>query len=171
MTLAPVAPGTVDPHDVTRADAAPTRWLDDDEMAAWLPLIRVMQELPHALDRTLREEVGISHAYYSMLAMLSEAPDRTLGMGELARVSGTTPSRLSHAVDVLEKRGWVSRCRDGADRRTQRARLTDEGLAMLVEIAPTHVRQVRELVFDRLDPDQVRTLRDISTTVLDALGG
>ncbi len=160
MTAVPVAP--------TRSHE--TRWLDDEEMAAWLPLIRMMQELPHALDKALREEVGISHAYYSMLAMLSEAPGRTLGMGELARLSGATPSRLSHAVDVLERRGWVQRCRDGADRRTQRARLTDDGMALLESIAPAHVRQVRDLVFDRLDRDQIRTVREVSTSVLEALG-
>lgn len=163
MTLAPELP-------VPAGTQEEPRWLTDDEMAAWLPLIRLVQELPHALDRKLREEVGISHAYYSMLAMLSEQPDRTLSMGALARLSGTTPSRLSHAVDVLEERGWVCRSRSGGDRRIQRARLTDEGMATLEAIAPGHVRQVRELVFDRIDAEQVRALREVAVTVLDALG-
>lgn len=147
-----------------------TRWLDEAELTAWLRLIRVVQELPHALDGQLRRDAGISHAYYSMLALLSEAEDRSMTMGDLARATGTTPSRLSHAVDVLEGRGWVERARCAADRRVQYARLTDHGMATLVAIAPRHVAQVRDLVFDRLTPEQVEVLGDAFATVLDALG-
>ncbi|MGN0064431.1 MAG: MarR family winged helix-turn-helix transcriptional regulator [Nocardioides sp.] len=146
-----------------------TRWLDDNEMAAWLPLVRVVQVLPHALDSQLREEVGISHAYYSMLALLSQAEDRTLSMGELARSTGTTPSRLSHAVDVLVGRGWVERVRCDADRRVQYAVLTDTGMEVVREVAPRHVAQVRRLVFDRLTPEQVDVLAAVSSSILEAL--
>ncbi|WP_278258076.1 hypothetical protein [Nocardioides convexus] len=59
-----------------------TEWLDEEEMAAWLPLIRIVQALPQALDKRLREEAGIPHNYYGMLATLSARPDRTLTMGE-----------------------------------------------------------------------------------------
>lgn len=149
--------------------ATETRWLDDQEMAAWLPLVRLVQVLPHALDRRLREEVGISHAYYSMLAMLSEAPGRTLGMGELARQTGTTPSRLSHAVTALEARGWVVRRPCPTDRRVQHATLTDAGFAVLEEVAPRHVAQVRELVFDQLTRAQVAELARIGERLLAGL--
>ena len=47
------------------------RWLDDDEMATWLPLLRVVQLLPQALDRQLREQTGINHVYWTLLAVLS----------------------------------------------------------------------------------------------------
>jgi DNA-binding MarR family transcriptional regulator len=148
-----------------------TRWLEPEEMAAWLPLVRLVQELPHALDAQLREEVGISHAYYSMLALLSESEGRTMSMGELARATGTTPSRLSHAVDVLQKRGWVQRVRCDADRRVQYARLTDAGFDTLAAVAPRHVAQVRELVFDRLDAQQVAVLAEVCTSVLEGIEG
>ena len=46
------------------------RWLSDEEMDAWLSLVRVMHLLPQQLDRQLREEAGISHVYYQILAML-----------------------------------------------------------------------------------------------------
>ena len=114
---------------------APTRWLDDEEMAAWLPLIRVVSLLPQALDRQLREEVGISHMYYQMMAVLSAQPDRTASMGDLARLTTTSPSRLSHAVTSLEQRGWLRRNPCAGDRRVQYATLTDEGFRVLEAVA------------------------------------
>lgn len=167
--MSSAAPVLTPEQDLAPQEAPAQRWLDDDEMAAWLPLIRVVQELPHALDRHLREEVGISHAYYSMLALLSESEDLTMSMGELARATGTTPSRLSHAADVLEGRGWIERVRCESDRRVQYARLTDAGKATLVEIAPGHVAQVRDALFDHIDADQVRALQEISSVILQRL--
>ena len=149
------------------------RWLDDDEMAAWLPLVRILVALPQAIDKRLREEVGITHTYYAMLATLSAQPDRSLTMGELARLTGTSPSRLTHAVAVLEQRGWVVKAPCATDRRSQFATLTDEGYALLERIAPGHLAQVRELVFDRLTPEQIRNLADIANALvggIDELG-
>ena len=85
-----------------------TRWLTQEEMAAWLPLLRVVQLLPQAMDRQLRKDAGVRHAYYQVVVHLSAQPDRTLSMGELARLAATSPSRLSHAVAAMEERGWVT---------------------------------------------------------------
>lgn len=149
------------------------RWLDDDEMAAWLPLVRLVNELPQMLDKRLREEAGITHTYYAMLATLSAAPGRTMTMGELARLTATSPSRLTHAVAVLEDRGWVTKRPCPDDRRSQNATLTDDGAALLRRIAPGHVAQVRELVFDRLTSEQVAALAGIAGALvggIEALG-
>lgn len=145
------------------------RWLDEEEMAAWLPLIRLVYLLPQTLDRQLRAEAGVSHAYYQVLAVLSAAPGGELTMGELARRTVTSPSRLSHAVGSLEQRGWVERHPDADDRRVQRAALTDAGRAELTRVAPTHVAHVRQRVFDRLTADQVTQLRDIATHLVTGL--
>ncbi|WP_235030726.1 MarR family transcriptional regulator [Nonomuraea solani] len=48
---------------------------------------------------------------------LSEAPDRTLRMAELAKWTRSKPSRVSHAVNKLEQAGWVRREHYAADRR------------------------------------------------------
>jgi hypothetical protein len=47
--------------------------------------------------------------------------------------------------------------------------LTDAGWEMLVATAPGHVTAVREYLFDRLTPDQVRSLGEICDAVLDGL--
>lgn len=145
------------------------RWLDEEEMAAWLPLLRLVNLLPQALDRQLRAEAGISHSYYGVLAVLSAAPDRTLTMGELARLTLTNPSRLTHAVGVMEQKGWIERRQCTSDRRQQFAALTDAGQALLDRIAPGHVAEVRRTVFDRLSREQVQQLREIAGALVEGL--
>jgi len=124
--------------DPTGTGAEP-RWLDDDEMAAWLELVRVVTLLPQALDRQLREDAGIGHVYYQLLAMLSAAPEGTLRMSELARLTGISASRLSHAVSRLEAEGYqVESVRNALDEVERRA---DHFAAVSVE--DEHLTQVR----------------------------
>jgi DNA-binding MarR family transcriptional regulator len=142
------------------------RWLDDDEASAWINLVQVLMLLPAALDRQLREEAGIPHTYYQILATLSDRPDRAIRMTDLARRVGTTSSRLSHAVASLEQRDWVRREACPTDRRGQICRLTDAGMAALVAAAPGHVEEVRRLVFDRLAPGEVRQLTNLTAKLI-----
>lgn len=144
-------------------------WLTSPQLAAWVDLARMMELLPGALDRQLREEAGIPHVYYQMLAMLSEAPGRAMRMTDLARLSATTTSRLSHAVASLEQRGWVTRRPCAFDKRGQICELTEEGLAAVVAAAPGHAAEVRRLVFDRLSDDDVAHLRVITDKIMPGL--
>ena len=61
------------------------------------------------LDRQLQRDADMPHAYFEVLVRLSEAPDRSLRMSELADLTLSSRSRLSHAVARLEERGWVVR--------------------------------------------------------------
>ena len=142
------------------------RWLDDTEADAWINLVRVLMLLPAALDRQLRDEAGIPHPYYQILANLSSSPGRAIRMTDLARMVGTTSSRLSHAVASLEQRDWVRRESCPTDKRGQIAQLTDAGMAALTAAAPGHVEEVRRLVFDRLTPDEVAQLRALAAKLV-----
>jgi DNA-binding MarR family transcriptional regulator len=153
----------------TAISRAEPRWLDSTELSAWMDLVQVLMLLPAALDRQLREDAGIPHAYYQILAMLGGKPDRAMRMTDLARVVGTTPSRLSHAVASLEQRGWVVRHACPTDKRGQIARLTDAGAAAVDAAAPGHVEEVRRLVFDHLTAADVDQLRAIAAKLLPAL--
>jgi DNA-binding MarR family transcriptional regulator len=77
-------------------------------------------------------------------------------MNELAEMTNTSPSRLSHLVKRLEKQGWAYRERDADDGRFINAHLTDDGLHALARAAPAHVETVRRLVIDVLTPEQLR---------------
>jgi DNA-binding MarR family transcriptional regulator len=146
-----------------------TRWLDDDEQRTWRAFLTTSELLYGALDRQLQRDAGITHASYVALAMLSEAPGRSLRMSELTARANSSPSRLSHAIARLEERGWVRRERAAQDGRGSVAVLTDAGWDMLVRTAPGHVGAVREHLFDRLSAEQVKVLGEICATVLDGL--
>jgi len=144
------------------------RWLTSTEMDAWINLAQLLMLLPSALDRQLRDEAGLPHAYYLILATLSGRPGRAMRMTQLARQAGTTTTRLSHAVDALEQRGWVRRSACPTDKRGQIAELTDAGMDFLRAAAPGHVTEVRRLVFDQLTDEDVVHLRDITAKLLPA---
>jgi DNA-binding MarR family transcriptional regulator len=146
-----------------------TRWLDEEERATWIKLVAVVELLPGALDTQLRRDAGLTHFEYLVLAMLSEAPDRTLRMTALAHRTNATLPRLSHVVRRLEDRGLVERSPCPEDGRATNARLTEEGWDEIVAAAPGHVAQVRRVVIDALTPEQLGQLDDIADALLERL--
>ncbi|MFD6528715.1 MarR family winged helix-turn-helix transcriptional regulator [Streptomyces sp. NPDC060184] len=146
---------------MTTAPTTGTRWLTDDEQRVWRAYIQTTTLLEDHLDRQLQRDAGMPHLYYGLLVQLSQSPGGQLRMTELAKDAKITRSRLSHAIARLEKNGWVRREDCPTDKRGQNAVLTEEGHAMLRRSAPGHVAAVRQAVFDRLTPEQVRGLGEI----------
>jgi DNA-binding MarR family transcriptional regulator len=144
-------------------------WLDPEEQQAWRALASALVRLPAALDAQLHRDAGISHFEYQVLALLSEAPGRTLRMSVLATLAEGSLPRLSQVVARLEQRGWVRRNPDPADGRYTLATLTDQGQATVTQAAPGHVQEVRRLVIDPLTKTQLRQLREISRRVIRAI--
>jgi DNA-binding MarR family transcriptional regulator len=145
------------------------RWLDAEESQVWRSLAKTLFRLPAALDAQLRRDAGISHFEYEVLALLSEAPERTRRMSVLATWAGGSLPRLSQVVTRLEQRGWVCRTPDPADGRYTLATLTDDGQAKLAQAAPGHAREVRRLVFDPLTKAQSRQLEEIGRRIIRAI--
>ncbi|WP_427892664.1 MarR family winged helix-turn-helix transcriptional regulator [Kribbella sp. GL6] len=146
-----------------------TRWLDDAEMTAWLRLVGVVELLPGVLDTQLRRDAELTHYEYYVLAMLSEAPKRTLRMTALAQRTNATLPRLSHVVKRLEDRGLIERFPCPEDARATNARLTAAGWKKIRATAPGHVETVRQHVIDALTPEQVTQLADIAGAILEAV--
>lgn len=145
------------------------RWLTDAEMQAWIPFIRMVTLLPQVLDRQLRDDAGITHVQYMILARLSMEPSNQMRMSELAGECAISLSRLSHAVATLERSGWLSRISAEDDGRGQLAVLCDEGQKLLDLAAPGHVAVVRRVVFDGLADDDVAHLSDLATRIMKQL--
>lgn len=143
-----------------------TRWLSDHEQRAWRKLAALMAVVPAALDAQLQRDAGLTMFGYWVLAMLSEAPGHQLRMSHLAQQSNASASRVSHVVSRLEKQGYVSRRKAEDDARGSIAELTDAGMAKVVASAPGHVEQVRSLIMDGLDEDQVQILDELCTALL-----
>ena len=148
-----------------------TEWLDDEQLDAWVKLVAVVELLPGVLDHQLRRDSGLTHFEYFVLAMLSEASDRTLRMTALAQRTNATLPRLSHVVRRLEERGLVERHPCPEDGRATNARLTDDGWAVVVAAAPGHVATVRGHVIDVLTPpDSVQpALEEMAGALLERL--
>jgi DNA-binding MarR family transcriptional regulator len=149
-------------------DAA-VRWLDDSEQDVWVSFVPMMLRLQLELDRQLQRDSGLSLMEYFVLSGLSEHPGHTMRMSWIAAWTGAQLPRLSQMAARMEARGWIQRRPDPSDGRATLATLTPEGLAVLREAAPDHVRQVRRLVFDPLTRAEATKLGAISTKIMHAV--
>ena len=79
-----------------------TRWLTEDEQRSWRAWLAASLLLQDRLNRDLQEQTGMTMADYEILVRLSEAPDRRIRMSELAELTLSSRSRLSHQIDRME---------------------------------------------------------------------
>jgi DNA-binding MarR family transcriptional regulator len=147
-----------------------TRWLNPEERAVWMRLAAVLERLPGLLETQLTRDADLTHFEYWVLAMLSESPDETLRMSDLAALTSASLPRLSHVVSRLEARGMLKRVPCPSDRRATNARLTAAGRRTIKAAAPGHVAEVRERVIDALTPEQLAGLTDALDAILRRLG-
>jgi DNA-binding MarR family transcriptional regulator len=147
------------------ATTAP-RWLNDSERRTWIAFLYSHSLLLEQVEEDLQRDVGMPLAYYQLLVVLSEHPNRRMRMSDLAAGLLFSRSRLSHAVSRLEENGWLRRERCGDDRRGSYAVLTDEGFAVLEAAAPDHVESVRTHLFEQLSPEEARQLGALSETLV-----
>lgn len=150
---------------------ANVRWLSDEEQRVWREYLSATIMLREHIDRQLQRDANMPQTYYEILVVLSEAPGRRLRMSELAQAARSSRSKLSHAVNRMERAGWISRDGCDSDRRGSWAGLTDLGYCVLADAAPGHVTTVREALFDALSPEQVRRLGEICAAVNQNLEG
>jgi DNA-binding MarR family transcriptional regulator/GNAT superfamily N-acetyltransferase len=141
-------------------------WLTRPQLRAWLKLVSVIELLPAALDSQLQRDSDLTHFDYMVVAMLSEAPTRTLRMSALAGTTNASLPRLSHVVSRLEKRGLVARTPAPEDGRATDVHLTDAGWDAIVAAAPGHVRTARHHVIDAITDEQVGQLDEIMRAML-----
>jgi DNA-binding MarR family transcriptional regulator len=149
---------------------AKPRWLDEREAHLWRSWLRLIQELPSALEDQLSQESGLSRADYAVLVPLSEAPDGMLRARELGREILWDRSRLSHHLGRMEKRGLVVREECTADARGAMVRMTEAGRAAIAQAAPGHVAATRRQFFDLLSDKEVDVLTKVFDRVLANLG-
>lgn len=149
------------------ADPEP-RWLSEEQAVAWRGLLAVINRAFPEIERTLRAN-GLLAVHYTILVALSEAPDRTMGLGALADAANLSPSRLTHRMRTLVDAGDVAIAADPEDGRAKNAHLTRSGLTRLEQLAPHHVEDVQRLIFDHLDDTQTAALAEALAVVAAAL--
>jgi len=132
-------------------------WLNADEQSLWRAHLEVGRLLGYAMERGL-QPFGLAINDYTILVELSEAPERRMRMTDLASATLQSKSRLSHQITRMEAAGLVTRDSCPGDRRGLYAVLTDHGWDTMREVAPHHVRNVREHFIDRLEPEQITSM-------------
>lgn len=143
-------------------------WLDADELAAWIGLIKLSGALVALADGELRRTHGITGRDYELLHHLSGSADG-VRVTDLALVIDDSSSGITHRVNRLATAGLVAKRADPADGRARRVALTARGRRLLESAAPDHVARVRRWVIDPLDRHDLAELTRLTSTLREHL--
>lgn len=144
--------------------------LNAQEERAWRAFRLMNAEITARIRRELGRETGLSDPDYEVLHELWEEPDGALRAMTLRTRLHWEKSRLSHHIVRMQRRGLVTREHSLEDARGATIRLTQSGRAAVEAACRAHARAVRSYLLDRLSPEQLAALGDISETVLAGLG-
>ncbi|MDQ1527841.1 MAG: hypothetical protein QOG18_2454 [Microbacteriaceae bacterium] len=143
-----------------------------DELRVWRDFIETAEALRTELAARLQSDSSLSPGDYSVLLALSEAHGARLRSSELATACGWERSRLSHHLGRMERRGLIRREDCATDNRGAEVILAAEGATAFRRASVPHLRAVRELFVDALNPKQLAAAADVVTalrTQLEAL--
>lgn len=135
-----------------------TKWLNDEQQKHWRAWIAATTLLSDQLNRELQSSCGLTLADYEILVRLSDAPDRKIRMSDLASITLSSRSRLTHQINRMEEAGLVTREACPDDRRGQLCAMTNQGWKTLVAAAPSHVASVRAHFVDILSTEEYAAL-------------
>lgn len=127
-------------------------WLDEDQQRIWRSFLNGVARINERLEAELRP-FGLDLGEYEILVHLSESPDRSLRMSDLAGRVRQSRSRLTHTVARMEAKGLVARMACPSDRRGVIAVMSSHGHQLLVQAAPFHVESVRRALVDPVGPE------------------
>jgi DNA-binding MarR family transcriptional regulator len=151
------------------SEARGTRWLDADQQGSWRAFAVGVTLLLDRLDADLQHAFDLSLTEYEILVRLSERPQRSMRMAQLADALAHSRSRVTHTVARMQTAGLVSRSTSPEDGRGIICTLTDAGNALLVEAAHVHVEGVRDYLVDLATTEDFAALGRVMNSVTDRL--
>ena len=125
-------------------------------------VIRAAQQ--HSL--WIEKQCGVNGAQLWLMQELHEEPNARVG--ELAQKLAIHQTTTSNLLDVLEKRGYVSKVRDLKDQRVVRVSLTEEGTDLLLR-APNPARGLLPEALRKLDVVNIKELNSGLQGLLDSI--
>ncbi|WP_198532902.1 MarR family winged helix-turn-helix transcriptional regulator [Carbonactinospora thermoautotrophica] len=152
------------------ADGADVEGLVDEAFDAWMAVWKAQILVVRALERDLKESVGLPLTACEVLSKLGAAPGGRLRMQELARQVLLSKSGISQLVTQLSRLGLVERQGDPDNLRVTYAVLTEKGRAAFPAHAPVFLQGVRRYFSQHLTDDEVETITRAMTKVIKALG-
>jgi DNA-binding MarR family transcriptional regulator len=157
-------------HMTTRT-GTDTPWLNAEQQRIWRAFLGGITVLLDQLDRDLRTQHDLSMGEYEILVRLSEAPDRSIRMAELAAAIAHSRSRVTHTISRLERDGIVRRDHCSEDGRGVSAVLTDHGYSVLEKAAHTHVRGVHDYLIENAPTEDFAAVGRVMERVIKTLHG
>ncbi len=115
---------------------------------------------------TFGRDVGISPPKYFVLHMIAQ--EDGVSQGEIGRLFGVDPSRITRLAKVLEEEGLIERARDVKDNRMVRMYLTPEGKQVL-DVASRKSEVFEERVRGVLGGDGIAELERMLGAVTEAM--
>ncbi len=138
-----------------------TRWLTSEENRIWRGFVEATGRITTQLSDSLKRSSDLTMDDYEVLVHLSESEPQRLRMTELSHLLLHSQSRLTQRIDRLTDKGLVTREKCPEDRRGTFAVLTDQGMQAIVEAAPQHVRDVRRVLIDLIEPHERAVVADV----------
>ena len=103
---------------------------------------------------------GITPKQYSILRLLSERSPESLSIQEIRDMLADKMSDASRLVERLEKKKLLDKFPSDQDRRSNRARITEEGIQLLAKIRGGRTA-LDTLISDRLTNEEVEQLNNL----------
>lgn len=123
------------------------------EEQAHLNILRTAELLSGGFSETLKQ-AGLTSTQYNVLRILRGARPEGVSCSQISERMVTKDSDITRLLDRLEARELISRERESKDRRVIIARITEQGLRLLVEldepVADYHRRMLGHLGEKRL---------------------
>lgn len=126
---------------------------------AWGALARTHAAISQRLQEALAAADFPPLLWYEVLATVAEAPEQQMKMGDLAEALVITRGGLTKLVDRLVKAGLIERTLCETDRRVSYATLLPAGAALLDEMRPVVVAELRAAFATKLSVAEARQLR------------
>jgi DNA-binding MarR family transcriptional regulator len=140
-----------------RPESAPQRTPIPEE-AAYIDLVRTADALSRPLAQLIKTE-DLSPPQYNVLRILRGSPEG-LTCGEIGNRMITRDPDITRLLDRMEKRGLISRGRDGKDRRVVLTTITAEGLDLLARLDQP-IRDTHRRLLGRLGAARLTALRQL----------
>jgi len=140
-----------------------SRWLDNQVMRQ----LRLAGTQVDALIANITRRYGLSSAAVNALAVI-EGAGRPVPAGEVSAGMHITTATMTTVLDTLERKGYIRRQPDLADRRRVLIDITPGAQALLNRILP-EIQQVATAALSPLGDQALATLLDVLTAANDAL--
>lgn len=134
---------------------------DKSGVHLWLILWKAFRAMEAHADRSIAGLRLCWSDFGVMEALLHKGPLAVKALGEKVLL---TSGSMTAAIDRLERRGWVERGDDPADRRSRIVRLTAEGRKTIEALFAEHERDMEQAVAGLSDSERT-TLIDLLRTL------